>query len=146
MDAIDMLMKDHAGAKKALEAILAMPGGEKKKKSFEALKKELELHDHIEETIFYPTVKAHPRAGDFGGQDKAAHEVVEEALAQLAEMPNDSPEWNKAFASMQESLLRHVRDEESNIFVKIKAALSPAELKDLGKRMQVEKEHMEAAA
>jgi iron-sulfur cluster repair protein YtfE (RIC family) len=145
MNAIDLLEKDHQGAKKVLGEISQL-SGTKKKELFSALKHELETHDRIEEDIFYPAVLAHPNASALSAGDKAAHEAVETALDKLAGMKIDDPNWAPAFNAMQAKLVAHIKDEETNLFVKIRKALSPAELDALGVKMSAEKERLLKAA
>jgi hypothetical protein len=145
MDAIVILEREHAKAKNAMEAVAKSPLG-LKKGLFDALKAELELHDNIEEHIFYPAVLAHPKTSGLPQLDKKAHLLVEEALDALEALPVADPKWDPAFKAMQERLLSHVADEEANYFVVIRGALSPAELMDLGDKMNVEKEkHLKTA-
>src|SRR6185503_17994748 len=139
MDAIEFLETDHKAAKKVIEEIAKSPV-EKKKALFSALKLELELHDRIEETIFYPAVLTHPLTSGLPGSDKQAHETVEAALARLAELPVENPDWSPSFSAMQDKLFKHIKDEESDFFVKIRAALSATELNALGDKMKAEKE------
>jgi iron-sulfur cluster repair protein YtfE (RIC family) len=148
MDAIGMLEKDHADAKKAMEEIASLPAdaGDRKKKLFDKLKHELEVHDSIEENLFYPSVQSHAKGLNFTAKDREAHEVVEEALAELAGMPVTEGSWMATFNSMRESLLRHVKDEETNLFVKIRQGLSATQLVELGARMEAEKQRMMKAA
>ena len=139
MDAIGILEKDHKDAKQVMEEI-SRSSGEKKKKLFDALKRELEMHDAIEETIFYPSVLANAKTLSLPAQDKKAHKVVEAALAELAKLPVDDPTWNRNFNAMQDKLFKHVADEESIFFVKIREVLSATELVELGEKMKSEKE------
>jgi len=139
MDAIAMLEKDHKGAKKVLEEI-AKSTGAKRKTLFTALKGELEAHDRLEEEVFYPAVQANPKAAGFALQDKQAHVAVEAALAKLASLPVDDLSWTPTFNAMKQQLLKHVADEETNIFVKIRKLLSTTELTALGEKMKTEKE------
>lgn len=141
MDAIELLKKDHAGAKEAMEEILK-GSGTPKKELFAALKRELEAHDHIEETIFYPAVKSNPKTAALPAADKKAHEVVEAALAHLALLPVTDATWDAGFKSMQEKLLAHVKDEETNVFIKIRDVLSANELAELGHKIVLEKERL----
>jgi hypothetical protein len=139
MDAIQILEKDHKGAKEILEEISKKIGPEKKK-LFETLKHELEMHNSIEENIFYPAVQANPKAAGFSVKDNEAHEVVEAALIQLEELSVEDPGWTPLFMSMQDSLLKHVADEEGRMFVAIRNILTAQQLSELGRRMETEKE------
>lgn len=135
MDAIEMLKSEHKGAKRAMEQILKSPTV-RIRRLFEALSKELETHDRIEEQIFYPAVLSHPKASAFPAMDKKAHLEVEAALKSLEKLAVESKEWIPAFKVMQEKLLKHVSDEENNFFVAIRASLNSAELNELGEKMK----------
>jgi iron-sulfur cluster repair protein YtfE (RIC family) len=135
MDAIGMLEKDHKDAKRLMDEI-SLSIGPQKKKLFEGLKRALETHDELEESIFYPTVLAHPKTSSFPVRDKEAHQVVEKALEQLAIMPMEGPDWARAFDAMKEKLLKHVADEEQVLFIKIREVLSATELVELGDKMK----------
>ena len=135
MDAIEMLKAEHKGAKNAMEQILKSPTA-KIKGLFEALSKDLETHDRIEEQIFYPAVKANPKAAAFPAIDKKAHLEVEAALARLKTFSTESKEWIPAFKAMQEKLLKHVAQEETDFFVAIRTFLNSTELNELGVKMK----------
>ncbi len=139
MDAIAMLEKEHQEAKKVMEEISAAAAPQKQT-LFAALKLALEKHDRIEETIFYPAVKANPKASGFGPADQRAHEKVESALEHLSQLSTENPQWTTDFNAMRDTLLKHVADEETNLFVKIRSMLSPMELNQLGEQMLAKKE------
>lgn len=139
MNAIDLLEKDHAGAKKAMNQLPALKGAEKKA-LFMTLKGELELHDRIEEDIFYPAVVAHPGCAGLSAGDKAAHASVEAALAKLEKLAIEDASWQPTFDGMQKKLSEHIADEEGNLFVKIRQAIKGPELDALGAKMAAEKD------
>ena len=145
MDAVEMLKAEHKGAKAAMEQILRSPTP-KIKGLFETLSKELEAHDRVEELIFYPAVQSHPKAATFPALDKKAHLEVEAALAKLGKLPVESKEWMPAFKVMQEKLLKHIADEETNYFVAVRASLNPTELNELGEKMKGGKKALVKAA
>jgi hemerythrin superfamily protein len=145
MDAIELLQKDHQGAKKVMEEILKSTGA-KRKELFGALMHELLMHDSIEEEIFYPAVLSNPKTAGLPAQDKEAHQAVEAALAQLAKLPVEDLAWTPSFNAMRTALLKHVDDEEKNFFVKVREVLSATELKILGDKLKNAKDRQLKAA
>lgn len=144
MDAIEMLEKEHAGARKAMEAVAAAPV-ELRMKLFGELKRELEMHDRIEEEIFYPAAQSFAKTADLPAQDSAAHRQVEDALAILAGFDAKAPQWSIDFSAMQQKLLLHIADEEGRFFPRIREAMSASELGLLGGRMAMERQRQLAA-
>jgi iron-sulfur cluster repair protein YtfE (RIC family) len=141
MDAIEMLKKEHKGAKGVMEEIIKSSGA-KRKKLFETLKGELGIHDRVEEQIFYPAVQNNAKAAGFPAADKKAHEAVEAALAALEKLPIEDKNWINSFKAMQTALLAHVADEETRLFVTIRTILSNDELMQLGDKMKAGKEKL----
>jgi hemerythrin superfamily protein len=95
----------------------------------------LEAHDRLEELVFYPALKAIPKAAGFAEKHAEAHEGMEQAMSQLDGLPMDDVDWAPIFRSMQDHLLKHVVDEESHLFAKLRKLLSPQELDALSERM-----------
>jgi len=145
MDAIGILEKEHEDAKEAMHAIFASKPGDKKR-LFSALKRDLELHDRIEEQVFDPMVEAHLKTAGFQARDKQAHEDVEAALARLDALAIDDKDWAPSFLAMQALLLRHVADEEVNIFGAVRKHVSAGALEALGQQMRAAKAEQHKAA
>ena len=78
--------------------------------------------------------------------DKKAHEAVEGAIARLDKVSVEQAAWMIQFNAMQTKLLKHVADEESNIFPKIRGVLSVVELNELGDMLKIAKEQRQPAA
>jgi hypothetical protein len=145
MDALEQLVKDHAESKEAL-AVIAKSWGTKKMELFKTLKRDLELHGAVEKSIVSPALKAHPKAKSLPQKSDDAHANVEKALDRLSKMMTDDPDWIPVFNSMRERLLKHIGSEESVFYVKVREALTSAELRGLGERMAAERERLRKAA
>jgi hemerythrin superfamily protein len=140
MDAIQFLTNDHREARKVMQEICDIPAGSasRRKSLFESLKKDLLVHDNIEETLFYPAVKS--RGKEFLLVDHEAHQVVENLLDELSELSIEDETWLPKFKVMRGCLLSHVQEEETDYFPKIQKILKGDELASLGDKMQKEKE------
>lgn len=139
MDAITLLWQDHLNAKKLMEEIVES-AGPARSMLFNTLKRELEIHNHIEESIFYPAVESTVKTRNFGALDKNAHQAVERSLERLSKMSVHEAAWLATFKDMQKRLLQHVADEEENLFPRIREAIGAATLSTLGEKMKAEKE------
>ena len=64
MDALDLLQADHVKVKRLLNELESTTerGVKTRAELFSTIKGELTLHEIIEEEIFYPELKAHPKA------------------------------------------------------------------------------------
>lgn len=136
MDAIELLTRDHTEAREAMRRI-ADASVEERMGLFVAFKIGLEMHDRMEEEAFYPAIRANPQTQDFAPLDKEAHHAVEAALATLAALPMDSPQWRPQFDTMRERLLAHIDDEEHRVFVKIRESLSKQDLNGIAQTMSL---------
>ena len=79
MDAITLLTDEHAKMRKLLTELEATTerGVKTRQELFATIKGELTLHEVIEEEIFYPELKAHPKAKDIVLEGYEEHHVVD---------------------------------------------------------------------
>ena len=143
MDAITMLKTDHDELKqllKRLEATSASNGGAKTREQlFATIKGELTVHEIIEEEIFYPELKAHPKAKDMVLEGYEEHHVVDEIMTELEDTPVDDETWGAKASVMKENLEHHIEEEEGEMFDTARSVFDKAELEDLGARMEARK-------
>jgi hypothetical protein len=139
MDAIELLEHDHKVTREAVEKILKS-SGTSRQHLFATLKRNLELHDQLEETIFYPSIQSGPPTAGFTVQGTEAHRLVESALNHLAKLPVEDPTWTPIFSAMVNKLFQHLQDEETRVFTKIRELLSVRELNEIGSRIISQKE------
>jgi hypothetical protein len=142
MNAFQLLKEDH---KKVSQIFLKLePTTERAVKSreelFGELKNELDLHAHIEETIFYPSIKREAETREVVLEGFEEHHVIKMLLKELAGLPVDSEKWTAKLKVLQENVEHHVEEEEGEMFHSARQVLSEEQIEDLGAKMEREKE------
>ena len=138
MDAISLLKADHDKVKKMLaEGESTTERGEKTRTELlQTLKTELSIHERIEEEIFYPELKAHPKAKDIVLEGYEEHHVVDEIMGELEALDVTDETWGPKFKVMKENIEHHIEEEEGEMFKQARAVFDRQELEDLGSRME----------
>ncbi|MEO7117932.1 MAG: hemerythrin domain-containing protein [Candidatus Limnocylindrales bacterium] len=141
MDAIALLKADHATMKKLLdEADKTTERGVKTREELLGrIKRDLTAHEAIEEEIFYPALKEHPKAVDIVLEGYEEHHVVDLVMAELEQTPFDDETWGAKFTVMKENIEHHIEEEETDMFVKARNILDRDELLALGAAMEERK-------
>jgi hemerythrin-like domain-containing protein len=141
MDAITLLKRDHDKVKALLNEL--EPTTERAVKTrtelFEKIKNELTIHEIIEEEIFYPTLKQHPRAKEIVLEGYEEHDVVNILMGELEVLPVDDETWGAKASVMTENIEHHIEEEEGDMFKKARQVLSENELEELGRVMEARK-------
>jgi hypothetical protein len=142
MDAISLLKADHDKVKSLLAELDATTerGVKTRTELFARIKQELTVHEVIEEEIFYPELKAHPKAEDIVLEGFEEHHVVDLLLGELSDLPVDDETWGAKAKVMKENVEHHIDEEEGEMFRQARAVFDRAELVDLGERMASRKE------
>ena len=143
MQAIEMLKSEHKAIRRMMTEV-ACSGEIDRRALFPAFKRELELHDAVETSVFYPAISANPKTRGLAGMDTEARRVVAKAMKSLGSMPAGSKDWQPYFRAIKGILLRHMDDEEFGALDSIAVALSPGELDALGSRMAHERQRLTA--
>ena len=137
MNAITMLTNDHRAVKKLLSELESTTerGIKTREELFARIKAELTVHEIIEEEIFYPALKEHPKAKDIVLEAYEEHNVVDTRMGELSAMPVADERWGAKAKVMQENVEHHIEEEEGEMFKKARQVFDEAELEDLGDRM-----------
>ena len=138
MNALTLLETDHAKVKKLLaEGEATTERGEKTRTElFATLKGELIVHERIEEEIFYPALREHPKAKDIVLEAYEEHDVVDTILGELETTDVTDETWGAKFKVMKENLEHHIEEEEGEMFKQARSVFDRSELEDLGQRME----------
>ena len=137
MDALTLLKSDHDRVKKMLEEGEAtIERAEKGRiELFAKLKEELTVHERIEEEIFYPALREHPRAREIVAEGYEEHHVVDLILGELENTPVSDEQWAAKFKVAKENIEHHIEEEEGEMFRDARQVFDRQELEDLGARM-----------
>jgi hemerythrin-like domain-containing protein len=142
MNALTLLEEDHRNVKRLLAEleVTTERGVKTRSELFERIKAELTVHEVIEEEIFYPTLKQHPRAREIVLEGYEEHDVVDRLMRDLDELPVDDETWGPKAKVMIENIEHHIEEEEGELFRKARQVLDRQELIDLGEAMARRKE------
>ena len=142
MDAISLLKADHDKVKSLLAELEATTerGVKTRTQLFARIKSELTVHEIIEEEIFYPELKAHPKARDIVLEGFQEHHVVDLLMSELESLDVTDETWGPKALVMKENIEHHIEEEEGEMFPQARAAFDRDELADLGARMAARKE------
>jgi polyhydroxyalkanoate synthesis regulator phasin len=148
MDALQMLKDDHGKVKTLLaDGESTTERGEKTRTElFERLKGELEIHEEIEEQVFYPALKEHPKAKEIVLEGFEEHHVVDTIMGELERTPVSDEQWGAKFTVMKENVEHHIEEEEGEMFKNARSVFSREELQELGDRMAALKRDLQARA
>jgi hemerythrin superfamily protein len=142
MDAIALLKADHDKVKKLLSELETTTerGVKTRSELFATIKGELTLHEIVEEEIFYPELKSHPKAKDIVLEGYQEHHVVDLLMGELEALDVSDEAWGAKATVMKENIEHHIEEEEGEMFPQARKALDDAELDELGRRMEQRKQ------
>ena len=139
MNAIELLKSDHKKVSLLFQKVKATEDGEHKN-LFEQIKEEIEIHTHLEETIFYPKIKEEKELEDIILEGIEEHHQVKIFLRELSALTEDSEKFEPKLKVLMEDVTHHVQEEEGEMFPKIEEIFDEATLDELGAEMEKEKE------
>ncbi|MFI6645389.1 hemerythrin domain-containing protein [Streptomyces sp. NPDC050504] len=137
-DVIAELTADHREVEDLFAEIeKAPPGSGERKRLTDRLTIELVRHSVAEEEYLYPAVREHlPGGGPLADRELADHSRVEKLLKQLEQRAADAEDFDQLVARLKTEVTAHVRDEEENLFVKLRQDWSDDRLMELGDKIR----------
>jgi hemerythrin-like domain-containing protein len=146
MDAITLLTDDHDKLKKLLNELDATTerGVKTREQLLARVKDELTVHESIEEEIFYPALKEHPKTKEITLEAYEEHHVVDMVMKEIEGLPFDDERWGAKFTVMKENIEHHIEEEEGQMFKQARQVFEEEELEALGERMAARKEQLAA--
>ena len=144
MDAMSLLKDDHQKVKKLLAELESTTerGVKTREELFTKVKQELVVHEAIEEEIFYPALKEHPKTKEIALEGYEEHHVVDTVMAEIEGVAYDDEKWGAKFSVMKENLEHHIEKEEGEMFKQARQVFDQDELTQLGESMKARKEDL----
>ena len=132
-----MLKADHDKVKDLLNQLESTTerGVKTREELFATIKGELTVHETIEEEIFYPALKEHPKAKELVLEAYEEHHVVDNVMAELEGLDVSDETWGAKATVMKENVEHHIQEEEQEMFKQARQVFDKQELQDLGDRM-----------
>jgi hemerythrin superfamily protein len=140
MNAIELLKADHKKVASLFDQVEKTESEQEHLRLFEQIKTELEVHTHIEETVFYPRIQQSDELKDLVLEALEEHKQVKTLIREIAALAEGSEKLDAKLKVMGENVEHHVEEEETEMFPKVEKALSEDELEDLGAQLQAAKE------
>ncbi|MCK2215734.1 hemerythrin domain-containing protein [Actinomadura sp. ATCC 31491] len=138
-DVISVLVTDHREVEQMFTELEGMRGaiGERPKLLAENVVIELVRHSVAEEEHLYPAVRQHVTGGDkIADHEIAEHAEAERTMKDLERLePGDEEFWPTLDRLMTE-IRHHVREEEDDLFPRLREACSQEELEELGAKVE----------
>jgi hemerythrin-like domain-containing protein len=130
-DPIALLKRDHREAEAMLKELTASkkPSATRRKTTAK-LVAALTKHMQIEEKLVYPLVDEHV-SHEEEQEAETEHSLARESMAGIEELV-DAPGFGAAVAMLTAGIKHHVKEEETEMFPKLKAKLDREELAQLG--------------
>jgi DNA helicase IV len=152
MNAIDLLTADHRAVEALLKDVqnLSKNAHASRHKLFERIDQELTVHSKIEETIFYPALKAKAASKSDGDTTQEVLEAYEEhanvkgMLKKLEKTEAVDETYDAKLQVLGELVKHHVHEEEHQMFKEARRLMDSTELERLGEELAVAKEHLSA--
>lgn len=133
MHAFDFLIKEHQYVKKMFADINNEAHHfETQRKNFAVLASFLLLHEAMEHLIWYPRFKDNlPDTVKYLIKEE---KHAEKAIKKLEELKTETS-WQEHFLKLNDDMLNHAREEETELFPEVKKILSEKELHEIGLKM-----------
>jgi len=140
MNAIELLKEDHDKVDKLFQKVKATEESEHPA-IFEQIKMELDVHTHIEETIFYPKMleEGDKELQDIVKEGIEEHRQAKMFLRELSNLSDDSEKFQPKLKVLMEDIEHHVQEEEGEMFKMVEKQFDESVLQELGKEMEAEK-------
>jgi hemerythrin superfamily protein len=136
MKATELLIKQHRLVEELFEQFEDADAAGEKREIFEKLAANLVGHDAIEREIFYPACeRALGKEDDVLGESLVEHGVVEFSLYR-ADANRTGDDFDKYVTVLKEVVMHHVKEEEKELFPKVRSEMEGPQLEQLGAQME----------
>jgi hemerythrin superfamily protein len=145
MDALKLLKEDHEKVKKLLSQLneTSEEQSEKREELFAQVKRELTIHETIEEEILYPTFELKAKLKEIVLEGYQEHHVVDLVLGEMMEIDADDESWAAKLSVAKENVEHHIEEEEGEMFKKARQVFDEKELEELGTQLELRKKELE---
>lgn len=136
MNALKILEQDHQKVKELFQQARNATDQSKRKALFDQIDSELEIHAHIEETVFYPVIAEYEEFDDMVTDAVVEHQKAKTRLGELEDLGVESQDFGAKLQALMDAVEHHVQEEEGEMFPKIRELFDEDELEQLGQELE----------
>jgi len=141
-DAVALLMQDHREVRDLFRRYRKLGAGARKSRDMivRQVVRELSIHAAIEEELLYPTIRDQIRGGErLANEGIDEHQTVKELLVRLDRMDPGDDDFDKTMRSLMREVEHHVREEEGELFPRLRKTADRETLDGLAEMMRAAK-------
>jgi hemerythrin superfamily protein len=135
-NAPDLLTRQHMRVETFLALCKAARDEARRRALFFQIKSDLTVHAEIEEKIFYPASAQYenlaPQVDDFYKE----HQKMKELLDEMTKIPTTDRLFDRRLNELSTLINRHVDEEESELFPRVRRLMGKSQLRRLGDAMR----------
>jgi hemerythrin superfamily protein len=136
MDGLELLKQDHQAVKDLFDQIDDAEDGKQRKKLFDQIDTQLNIHAHIEETVFYPEMQKIDQLKDMVEEALAEHQEFKTLLEKIEGLDPEAEQFSASLEELMENVEHHVAEEEDEMFPKVRERCDQATLDRLGDQLE----------
>jgi len=137
LDLVDAVTADHRAVASLFEQLEASGDARNRARIAEQVIEELVRHSVAEEQFLYPVARTALADGDeLADRAIATHAGAEQLMKTLSGTDPTTPEFDELVTTLTSDMRGHFLDEERDLLPRLRAALDPAELRELGLRFE----------
>src|SRR5438067_1377097 len=134
MSAIDMLKQQHREVDELFEEFESAEDSGEKHEIFSEMADKLAVHAAIEEKHFYPSTNT-DETRELLLEAVEEHLTIKRVIADLLALPADDESFDAKVKVLMEQVQHHVKEEEKELFPKVKKLIDPETLDALEQEM-----------
>ncbi|MET8549200.1 hemerythrin domain-containing protein [Micromonospora zamorensis] len=141
-DVVDILVADHREVEALFVELEAGQGTlEHRRQLLDVVIAELVRHSVAEETYVYPIArKALPDGDEIADREIAEHTDAERTMKDLESVEPSDPRFDELLTHLMSTIRDHVREEENELFPRLRAATAREELIEVADKVTAVKE------
>ncbi|MEW2376662.1 hemerythrin domain-containing protein [Micromonospora sp. NPDC047812] len=140
-DVVDVLTADHREVEALFVQLESRQGTpEHRRQLADVVIAELVRHAVAEEMHVYPTArKALPDGDQIAEHEISEHADAERTMKELESVDPSDPRFDELLAHLTSTIRHHVKDEESDLFPRLRAAVAAEEMVELAGKVEAAK-------
>jgi hemerythrin superfamily protein len=135
MDVLTLLKNDHDDVKQLFKQIEQAEGSDARQ-LWEEISSKLSLHEELEETLLYPTLKKEEAAKDLILESYQEHHVLDVLMGEINALKPSDEAWQPKIKVLQENAEHHIEEEEGELFPKVRKIWNTNKRQEVGRQMQ----------